>query len=498
MKNQQEERGRPIYNDDLCAQRMAKSVHMGPAQIALDLGDGSERGEYVNQDYILHTLGRPHRAINLMYCYYPLDEGWPARASELPIPESSKEINNAWVYAYDDYFPYQGGLEGDTNGEPFKSIRDVRRHGQDVILTLTLDCAVSDAQLIKIAEDLRPFGRLMLRINHEAMGKWFAFNKRYSYQEVADFYVRFHKILKEHAPNVRTILCVGDGSVHESGKLVYEDEFAEAIAVTDMWSADLYLALHWGWPFDIAEKGGNSHKRVTNDSVFEGLKFEFERFMERGDGKQRPFVINEFNADGDVTGPYEQAEQLDDFYRRLPVEAPFIKGVTLYQFRDRGRLGLEIEDPSNSDAGYAQPVMETYKEIMNRPPYLPVFTTGADTAFPAKLRWGGSEDADGVSVPLKFEKAPVFCEVTFADDDADLNLMLEINGRWFYKSPGAKTIDLMPAFFNTTAPKECDLRIFAPPPEGVNDMSQGDDWAMNYYAEIKKTPEMRIRFEAIM
>ena len=51
----------------------AKALHMGPAQCAVDLGDGSERGEYVNQDYILQKLGRPHRAVNLMYCYYPND-----------------------------------------------------------------------------------------------------------------------------------------------------------------------------------------------------------------------------------------------------------------------------------------------------------------------------------------------------------------------------------------------------------------------------------------
>src|SRR5215510_267002 len=119
----------------------AYRLNMGPAKCALDLGDGSERGEYVEQDYILHVLGKPHRGINLMFCYYPLDKGWPARASTLV--ESGK-VGFAWDYAYDDYFPYQGGLKGDTNGEPFKSMRDVRRHGQDVILTLTVDCAVTD------------------------------------------------------------------------------------------------------------------------------------------------------------------------------------------------------------------------------------------------------------------------------------------------------------------------------------------------------------------
>ena len=49
-----------------------KALHMGPAECAVDLGDGSERGEYVDQDYILQKLGRPHRAVNLMYCYYPI------------------------------------------------------------------------------------------------------------------------------------------------------------------------------------------------------------------------------------------------------------------------------------------------------------------------------------------------------------------------------------------------------------------------------------------
>ncbi|MCL2048827.1 MAG: hypothetical protein FWG87_08875 [Defluviitaleaceae bacterium] len=474
----------------------AYHLHMGSAKIALDLGDGSERGEYVNQDYILHTLGRPHRAINLMYCYYPLDEGWPTRASELPLPDG-KVATFAWDYAYDDYFTYKGGLEGNTSGEPFTSIRDVRRHGQDVILTLTCDCAVSDAQLIKIAQDLKPFGRLMLRINHEATGTWFAYNKRYSYQEVADFYVRFHRIIKEHAPNVQTILCIGDGHKTADGKVKYEDEFSQAISETDMWSSDTYLSLHWGWPFDIAERGGTTHKRVSNAAVFEGFKFEYERFMARSGGKTRPFVISEFNADGDVNGAHEQAQQVEDFYRRLPKEAPCITGVTFYQFRDRGRLGLEIQDPSNPDVGYKQPILDTYKKVMAMDEYLPKMSMGKEAAFPAKMRWGGSEDADGIVVPLEITAPPVFCEVTFTGEDIGLNLMLEINGRWFYKRPGVETIDLMPAFFDA-ALGEVSLRIFAPPPEGINEPSQGEGWEMNYYAEMKSLPEMRVRYEAVM
>ena len=139
------------------------SLHMGKAKCAVDLGDGSERGEYVNQDYILNKMGRPHRSISLMYCYYPLDKEFPGRISEVMKDE---DISFAWDYPYDDYFPYKGGLEGNTEGEPFTFMRDVRRHGQDVTLTLTVDPHVSDEQLIAIANDLRPFGRLLLRIRY--------------------------------------------------------------------------------------------------------------------------------------------------------------------------------------------------------------------------------------------------------------------------------------------------------------------------------------------
>ena len=158
-------------------------IHMGKAKCAVDLGDGSERGEYVDQDYILAKMGRPHRSISLMYCYYPLDEGWPGRAS---VVHASPDVSFAWDYPYDDYFTYKGGLGGSTDGEPFNYMREIRQHGQDVSLTLTIDPHVSDEHLAAIGEDLKSFGRVFLRINHEATGNWFSFNKRCTYQEVAD------------------------------------------------------------------------------------------------------------------------------------------------------------------------------------------------------------------------------------------------------------------------------------------------------------------------
>ena len=469
------------------------SLHMGKAKCAVDLGDGSERGEYVNQDYILNKMGRPHRSISLMYCYYPLDKEFPGRISEVMKDE---DVSFAWDYPYDDYFTYKGGLEGNTEGEPFTFMRDVRRHGQDVTLTLTVDPHGSDEQLIGIAYDLRPFGRLLLRINHEATGNWFSFNKRCTYQEVADFYCRFNKILKEHAPNVSTILCIGGVEDPNKKEIEKEAEFSQAVKETDIWSVDKYMALHWGWPYDVAERGGTSHKRDTVKATYDMTKRSFERFKEINGGVSKPMVMSEFNADGDVTGPYDQAAMVKEFCDMLKADGEnWFSGFTFYQFRDRGRLGLEIQDPNYADCGIEQPVMKTYKEIIHDDFFKPAMTRGDEVTLPCTLRWGGSEDAEGLEIPLHFEKNPHFCEVTFDDDS---NIMMEINGKWFYKSPEAKTIDLMAAFFEKPLEGEADLtlRLFAPPASGENDLSI-EDGLMNSYTEIKKLPNIRIRFEPV-
>jgi hypothetical protein len=479
-------------------------LHLGPAKCAVDLTDGSERGEYVNQDYIFFKLGRPHRNINLMYCYYPLDQGWPARASKA---YPNMKIGFTWDYPYDDYFPYLGGVGGHSGAhtrahEPFASMRDVRCHGQDVTLTLTMDCAVPDEHLVQIAKELKPFGRMQLRINHEATGTWFAFNKRYSYQEVADFFVRFHRIVKQEAPNIRTIICIGSGDKHGSGEIPYEKEFREAVRAADIWSGDYYLALHWGWPHSVAERGGNLHCRYTVDQVWADNRFSLERFLKLNDGVPKPLVISEFNADGDVTGPYEQAAMMRDFYRKVKTEeATWLTGITFYQFRDRGRLGLEIEDPNNPEVGIEQPLLRTYRELIHDPYFMPVMIYGSPAGkpleLPQRLRWGGAEDADGLALKLCFETNPVFFEVSF--EEVELNLIMEFNGQWFYKKPGIKTIDLMPAFYEKalTGPADLTFAMFAPPPTGENDPSQGDDWTVNYYQVIHQMPLFRIRYEPI-
>lgn len=468
------------------------ALHMGKAKCAVDLGDGSERGEYVNQDYILHTLGRPHRSISLMYCYYPLDEGWPGRAS---VVHARPDVSFAWDYPYEDYFTYKGGIGGNTEGEPFNFMRDIRRHGQDVTLTMVIDPKLSDEHLIAIAKDLKPFGRLMLRINHECTGDWFCYTKRNTYQEIADFYCRAHRIIKEYAPNVQTILCTG-GVEGNSNKIEKEEEFADAVRCTDMWSIDKYFSLHWGWPYDVAERGGTSHNRLNIKDVYDYTKKSYNRFSELCGGVKKPMMMSEMNADGDVTGPYEQCDMVKEFCDLIKNnEDTWFTNFSMYQFRDRGRLGLEIEDPNNPDVGIAQPLMETYKEIIHDDYFKPAMTVGDEVKLPLTLRWGGAEDAEGIAIPLHFEGNPHFCEVTFEDDS---NLMLEINGYWFYKSPKAKTIDMMSAFFKKPLTGPCDLtlKIFAPPASGENDIST-EDGLYNSYTTIEKMPKIRLRFEPV-
>ncbi len=471
----------------------AYSVKMGAAKCAVDLGDGSERGEYVNQDYILNKMGRPHRSISLMYCYYPYDEQWPGRISEVM---RDANVSFQWDYPYDDYFTYKGGLGGNLEDEPFNYMRDVRKHGQDVTLTLTMDPHLDDERIIAVAKDLRTFGRVFLRVNHEATGNWFSFNKRASYQEVADFYCRVAKIVHEYAPNVKMILCIDGAKSKDATEIEMQKEFSEAVRATDIFSVDKYMALHWGWPYDVAETGGNSHSRSVVADVYDMTKLSAQLFANICGGQKKPMVMSEFNADGDVTGPYDQCEMVNEFCERLKAEnADWFSGFTFYQFRDRGRLGLDIQDVNNPDGGVEQPVMQTYKKIIHDDYFMPSMEMGGEISFPVKLRWGSSEDAEGICVPISFEKNPHFCELYFDDDS---NLMIEINGKWFYKSPNAKVIDLMPAFFEKplSGSAELTLKIFAPPASGENDLSI-EDGMFNAYATVEKLPKIRILYTPV-
>lgn len=475
-----------------------KRVLLKPAQCAVDLTDGSERGPYVNQDYIIQRLQRPHRAVNLMYCYYPKDKGWPKRAQDA---YSGMNVDFAWAYPYDNYFPYEGGIGGNRNGEPFKSIRDIRKHGQDVILTLACDPTISDASIVALAEDLKPFGRLILRLNHECTGNWFSFTKRATPKQLSDFFVRFKKIFSEQAPNIRLLLCAGAVESLKDAAVEKEEDFIEAIKAADMWSIDKYIALNWGWPYEIAEKDNTAHKLDSPELVYELARKTYKRYLEIDNGTEKKFSMAELNADGDVTGQVLQAAYMERFCNLIKNDTePFLGSFCLYQFRDDGRLGLEQTDPNNPEVGIEQPLMKSYRTIIHDKFFTPEIIEKNQVRLPYILRWGGSEDAEGVSIPIEIESLPVFAELYFEGPLLSANFMFELNGRWFYKAPGVKSIDLMPAFFGykVNRPHVWELRMFAPPAFGENVSSQGSDWAENYYYTLRGIPKLRMRFEPVM
>ncbi|MCI5830391.1 MAG: hypothetical protein SPJ89_09645 [Treponema sp.] len=479
----------------------AEKVLLKNAMCALDMGDGSERSFYVNQDYILRKMKKVHRGISLMYTYYPKDEIWPQRAS-IALPEN--KVGGAWNFPYEDYFPYLGGLKGNREAEPFNYMKEIRRRGQDVVLTLTVDPTLEDEYLIAIAKDLRSYGRMFLRINHECTGTWFCFNRRADYKTIADFFVRFAKILKTYAPNVKTILCAGM-FMKEEGKVEMEDIFLEAHKACDIWSGDHYLSLHWGWPVTVCQKGsGDDFACYDVDEVYDQAKATLHRLREIT-GMDKPFVLSELNADGDVTGAFVQSNMVRHFMDRLEKDNEhWLSGFTFYQFRDDGRLGLEITDPNNSDVGIEQPMLAMYREKLHKPFFSQEIAAAGQVELPYKLRWGSAEDSEGLSMNLHFEKQPVFAEVYFDDDLLEKNLMLELGGYWFYKAPGVKCVDMMTLFYDKPLTSSCDMKlnIFAPPASGLNESPSGNydndpngSWMLDTYTEIKTLPRVRLCFE---
>ena len=224
-------------------------------------------------------------------------------------------------------------------------------------------------------------------------------------------------------------------------------------------------------------------------------------------------VMSELNADGDVTGPYYQAEKMKHFCDRLKADREhWLSGFTMYQFRDRGRLGLEIEDPNNADNGIEQPVLGVYRDIIQDPFFQPSRKRTAAAKCPVTLRFGGAEDFEGLSVPVAVEGRPVFFEAYFDGELADENLMLEVNGTWFYKKPGVRCIDMSSAWFGSeesnhdaetkgdkasAAESEVLVTIVAPPASGENDLSLKDG-DINYYRTLTALPRFRVRYAPIL
>jgi len=460
-------------------------VTLFPAACSLDLGDGSERGEYVDQDYILTVLKRPHRSINLMYCYYPFDKGWPLRASAAHKPKGDRP----WPYPYDDYFPFSGGPQGDTEGKAFQEMRDIRRHGQDVTLTLTMDCKVPDSHIRAIARQLRPYGRLRLRLNHECDGFWFAFNRRYTYRQVADFFIRFAKVMKKEAPLIQVMCCWGHPVDLKTGELTEEKALGPILPAADLWSTDKYLTLHYGWPYKTCEPGERkkTYNHYSVEQIWKELKVVHRRFCQLS-GQQKGLEMGEFNADGNVGGEAHQRDLTLAFYERVLRERPaFLTGITFYQFRDRSRLGLEKEDPNNIQNGMPTLFLEDYKRII-RHPYFTPRESWATNPGSSRMVWRSAEDSEGLGYRLKLKKRPVFVELLL---DPKANLMIWAGRQWFYKKPGVDWVDITNAAVEWGTAKPFPIRLFAPPADGMN-----PGGASRVVSRLSGPPQARVRYDA--
>ncbi|NLG16407.1 MAG: hypothetical protein GX556_03635 [Fibrobacter sp.] len=455
-------------------------ISLSPARCGADISNGSERASYVPMKYVFKVLRRPHRAVNLMFTYYPFDKGWPKRASELI---KWKEGMGQWDLPYDDYSVFLGGPGGSQDAEAFMQFRDVRRYGQDVHFTLTIDPAVPVKTMRVIARDLRPYGRVFFRINHECNGNWFQHNKRFSFKHVSNFFCRFHNILKEEAPLVRTVFCVNGWDSVEQMHLG-PDELGGAIKVADILALDLYISLHFRWP----NKFRSDPTVYNNASVKEWWKkiqFNYREICKARGTDKFPFTLPEINADSDVNGFYGQASRIRDVYGLIREEQPdWLHALTMYQFRDRGGLGLELEDHKTHQFIKRLPSCAAYRKAVSDPFYNPGITQKISLfpeKSPLKLRWYSSEKADGIRISGKRPARSVHSILNLENG----NYIVDVNGNWIHSAGGA--VDLR----NHIQPDSpFTINIFAPPAEGINSIGPDGTYLPYFETILEKMPQM--------
>ncbi len=314
----------------------------GPSLI---LGNGSERGDYISCEKVLWSMGKKHDAIQIMKTYYPHDPDWTVE-SKLSKTKPSGECKFAWDYSYDDYDPYDM-LESASKTR--SQLEDIKQLGSDIHLTLTLDIALNDDELIDIFQPLSAYGKIYLRINHESNGYWFRHNKQYTYREVGSFFVRCHKVIKNISTNIKTVFSlsadafVGDGInsiVTQAAAHLAADELKQALYIADYWSIDKYVSLNWGWPHTTPDDS-NDYFSGSIDTWWRLLEETYLLMISMNDGVMKPLFISEFNVDSDVVGEKEQAKTIEAVYTRIEAsQFKWLAGICMYQYCDEGGLGL--------------------------------------------------------------------------------------------------------------------------------------------------------------
>ncbi|OQA23828.1 MAG: hypothetical protein BWY59_02496 [Verrucomicrobia bacterium ADurb.Bin345] len=460
-----------------------RCARLAPPPCSAGITDGSERGDYVPQSHLLKIIGRPHHVVNLMFQYYPDMDGWPTQGVNWHGFYRNNSLNKG-----DGYFPLVLEPGGRWGQAYLRQIADVRAHGQEPQLTLTLHANTPDETLARIADSLHPFAPMRIRINHECNGVWFHFNQVWSYKEVSDLFVRFHRILHERAPGVQTVACWnGPGDTIENpdtpnpnrGQLT-DDQLGPMFRIADIVSYDQYAALHYGWPdpdFDPARP--TQFFRIAPATwwrVFE----DFHRTICTLRGGETPIEVHEVNEDAELAGAEGQAQWLTAFYREAAARRlPWLTNITFYQFRDRGGLGLEQEDPQDASRGRPTPALSAYADAIRQPHFDLSLTRGAQepARVPADLLWRSPVDAAGIeyTYPLRNAAERVLFTCT-----PKAHLLVEHAGRWVIKPRGISQIPL------ARGPECSDfsIRVFAPPPDGRNNQSDAFVYTLDEPPEV--------------
>jgi len=203
--------------------------------------------------------------------------------------------------------------------------------------------------------------------------------------------------------------------------------------------------------------------------------------------------IEEFNTDGNVGGEAYQSKLTEDFYRRVLKQKPsFLKGITYYQFRDRGRLGLEREDPNHPENGLCTPFLSVYKDLIQQPYFQPGETWKRNNNL--RMEWRSSDDSDGLGWKIPLKSRPVFLELLF---EKGSNLVIKAGKKWYYKKPGVEWLDVTMAAVEWGSPyakasgdrkaKPFPVVAFAPPANGMNPAG-----AASVITKLRQAPRLRL------
>jgi hypothetical protein len=474
--------------------------------IKLLISNGSERGDFMPLETLISKLGGIHSGVNLMSEYYPTRLSWPKRTlfskevihyrhwykDETEITKMSEPEEGT-----DGYYPFE--IDNPEN-VVIKQMENVRRHGHDIRLTLTADITTKNEDLEKIADLIKDFGPIQLRLNHEANGNtWFRFaqsvedlkskDKRDKlYHNISLFFIRANRIITKHAPNVRMIACY-NGPAESLSKQIPQQHVYHYLSPKELGlmyqlpnidiSIDQYLSLHYGWPGHkipnppiIGPVTDEEHCSFAIEpaDLFHRIILPFQQLISNkrqqvGIKEETRIDLGEMNCDQDIHGPEIAAELINCCYDYIKKNPKAIASTVFYHAVDMGGLGLFQQQCYDNLIDIREnQVTAAYRKIMKLPEFQhPTTRIHHDPLYDlqeVEMRWQSSCDAEGFEcfandhVRIDF-KAQYMRRIVFIDKQ----------GNRTYAHEDAQSIDI---------PHNTELiQVFALPPDGRNTHSDG-------------------------